>query len=116
MAPLSLLADVHGATILGRLRAPNTLPTHAVRWRAPESRSPRWDAIAALVQDRNPNVRAIADLTISEIGDILRRLDMGDSQRSLSRDTGLHHRTIRAIAEAGAEVDRIESDENAREE
>jgi len=115
VAPLSLLADVHGATILSRLHSPKAMSTNMVRWGAPEERSPRWDAIAALVQDRNPNQRAVAELSVSEIGDVLRRLDGGESQRSIGRDTGLHHRTIRLIVETGAEVrERIESAEDTR--
>jgi hypothetical protein len=62
------------------------------------------DAIAALVYDRNVDTGPIAERSVEEIGDILRRLNAGESQRSISRDTRLHGRYIRTIWKDGNEV------------
>lgn len=101
VAPLSLLGNVHTATILGRLRAPTAALHSAAQAR---DASPVHDAIAMLAKERNTTVKAISERSVREIADILRADAAGVSQRALSRETGLHHRVIRAVVEAGAQV------------
>jgi hypothetical protein len=103
--PCSVLADVHGAMILGRLRAANTLPGNG--WRAAGLVSPGayQDATAVLIKHRNPDVKCIAERSVAEISEILGMVDEGQSQRSIKRLTGVsHHRIIGTIAKAAAEV------------
>lgn len=106
VAPLSLLADVHGATILGRLRTPNHVDVN--RSQAEDrgaERSAVHDALALLVKERNLDVKAITDLTVAEISLILARLDADESQRSILRQHPQlkHHRNLRVISESAAQ-------------
>jgi uncharacterized protein DUF2637 len=104
VAPLSLLADVHIATILGRRAAPNATAASRTGRVTNANWDPKLDAIAGLVYDRNIDTEPIAELTVEEIGDILRRLNAGESQRSITRDTKLHGRYIRTIWKDGTEI------------
>ncbi|MGD9622183.1 MAG: DUF2637 domain-containing protein [Mycolicibacterium sp.] len=111
VAPLSLLADVHGATILGRLRTPNLMQARQIPADRGAERSPVHDALALLVKERNLEVKAIADLTVAEISLILARLDADESQRSILREHPQlkHHRNLRVIIETATEIrERIE--------
>lgn len=113
VAPCSLLADVHGATILGRLKA---VPPRAAADVVAASTAPTiHDATAVLVKDRNPDVKAIAERSPQEIAEILRLVAAGESQRSIKRLTGIpHHRVINIIVKAAAEVrgERVEFDDD----
>lgn len=113
VAPCSLLADVHGATILGRLKA---VPPRAAADVVAASTAPTiHDATAVLVKDRNPDVKAIAERSPQEIAEILRLVAAGESQRSIKRLTGIpHHRVINIVVKAAAEVrgERVEFDDD----
>lgn len=103
--PCSVLADVHGAMILGRLRAAKTSPGFGIQPAGEVSAGAYRDATAVLIKHRNPDVKCIAERSVSEISEILGLVDEGQSQRSIKRLTGVsHHRIIGTIAKAAAEV------------
>ncbi len=103
--PCSVLADVHGAMILGRLRAAKAVARNELQTLDGVSAGAYQDATAILIKHRNPEVKCIAERSVAEISEILGLVDEGQSQRSIKRLTGVsHHRIIGAIAKAAAEV------------
>jgi len=69
----------------------------------PAERHLWFESIAAVVQERNSDVRKIAELPTAKVAEILERLyDKGDSQRCA--DTDLHHREVRTIKQTADEV------------
>jgi hypothetical protein len=105
VAPLSLLACVHGASILGRLRVSNVLPDSGVGGGGYTEMVSVHDAVAVVVKERNPDVKCIAERSVGEISEILALVADGTSQRQIKRLTGgTHHRHVTTIARAGAEV------------
>lgn len=72
---------------------------------SPAERRLWWESIAAVVQERHPDVRKIAELPASVIAGALSRLyDDGDSQRTVCGALGLHHREVRTIKQTADEV------------
>ncbi|MCT7372108.1 DUF2637 domain-containing protein [Mycolicibacterium llatzerense] len=105
VAPCSVLAMVHGAMVLGRLRASMKAVANGIGPGAPAAVGSLHDATAVLVKHRNPDVKCIAERTEAQISEILRLIDEGESQRSIKRLTGVnHHRIIGQIARAADEV------------
>lgn len=105
VAPLSLLACVHGASILGRLRVSKRLSDSDSRDGGEVELASVHDAVAMVVKVRNPDVKCIAERSVQEISEILQLVAEGTSQRQIKRLTGgTHHRHVTAIARAGAEV------------
>lgn len=72
---------------------------------SPAERRLWWESIAAVVQERHPDVRKVAELPAATIADLLRRLyDEGDSQRTVCGALDLHHREVRTIKQTADEV------------
>jgi hypothetical protein len=112
VAPLSLLACVHGASILGRLRVSNVLPDSRVGGGGYTEMVSVHDAVAVVVKERNPDVKCIAERSVGEISEILQLVADGTSQRQIKRLTGgTHHRHVTTIARAGAEVRGVDVDD-----
>lgn len=112
VAPLSLLACVHGASILGRLRVSNTVPDSGVGDGGYAEMVSVHDAVAVVVKERNPEVKCIAERSVGEISEILALVADGTSQRQIKRLTGgTHHRHVTTIARAGAEVRGVDVDD-----
>lgn len=105
--PVSLLAVVHGAAILSRVRP---MTVKAVRAHQETRQAQRaadrrryWVEVARTVQEQNPTQKAIADRPVEQIADVLEfALDGSQSKRSINKATGLHHETISKILQAGA--------------
>lgn len=114
VAPCSVLAMVHGAMVLGRLRASMKAAANGIQPNASATAGSLLDATAVLVKHRNPDVKCIAERSEAEISEILRLVEDGESQRSIKRLTGVtHHRIIGQIAKAAAEVrgERVDLDD-----
>lgn len=72
---------------------------------SPAERQLWWESIGAVVQERHPDVRKIAELPAATVADILRRLyDEGDSQRAVCGSLDVHHREVRAIKQTADDV------------
>jgi hypothetical protein len=72
---------------------------------SPAERRLWWESIAAVVQERHPDVRKIAELPAATIADALRRLyDGGESQRTVCGALDVHHRDVRTIKQTADEV------------
>jgi hypothetical protein len=103
---VSLLATAHGAGILSRVR-PMTVKAIRAQQQSQQAqlaadRHHYWMEIARTVQEQTTQ-KAIADRTVEQIADVLESIhDGGQSQRSVSSRTSLHHETIRKILQAGA--------------
>lgn len=72
---------------------------------SPAERQLWWESIGAVVQQRHPDVRKIAELSTVTVAEILRRLyDVGDSQRAVCGALDLHHRDVKTIKQTADEV------------
>lgn len=115
VAPCSVLAMVHGVMVLGRLRASMRASANGIQNAATGAVGSLHDATAILIKHRNPDVKCIAERTEAQISEILRLVDEGEPQRSITRLTGgTHRRVIGRIAQAADEVrgGRVELDED----
>lgn len=111
----ALLVTAHGAGLLSRVRPlkPKSVqarrvvahPAPAGPVGAVSDRREYWLGVAEATQLENPNRRSLVSRDPAILADVLERHhDQNESQRSISKQTALHHDTVRTIVEAGTSV------------
>lgn len=112
----ALLVTAHGAGLLSRVRPlkPKSVQVQRVVQRpaptgpvgaAASDRREYWLGVAEATQLENPNRRSLVSRDPAILADVLERHhDQNESQRSISKQTALHHDTVRTIVEAGTSV------------
>jgi hypothetical protein len=106
LAPLSLLADAEGASLLASVRPSSLRPqprqAAAVRRRMEEKRRIYWAQIAQIMLDENPNSKVITERPVEVLANVLyRHHEKQESGRKISEATGVHHQSLKKILAAG---------------
>lgn len=106
LAPLSLLADAEGASLLASVRPSSLRPqprqAAAVRRRIEDKRRHYWAQIAQIMLDENPNSKVIAERPVEVLANVLYlHHEKQESGRQIGKATGVHHEALKKILAAG---------------